>query len=408
MSAFTGIKATLARQQGYAMVGALIAATIISGLGVVMMNRATASVRQQQFSVEQDQSWYLAMAGIEHCMANLRWKAGIWEKIMITDTATPAERTCSGSLNGGSYSAEVFFHEPGKARIASTGSHGRASRTLTGIVAWGSMDPKDNEGSVIAGGDWRFNGSTSIKGALATTGSMDLVSKSVKVCGQLYAAGTVTYNAANLVTDPACGTITPQSGVTGIKLYDDTMTLNAVMASPAHKYTGNLTCPSASCNMNYSSVYVTGTLTFKGDYTFPRNNTVIVANKIEFVSPAGTVSAPPSAAKPAVYLYTVPGSEGSLTCDAIVAAHPPPTKAAYTRVEISSNYVISNVTFWFKTGLFAPSSNVSIKGKIYGQCVETSSSFTFEPGSAAGPDSDVGGLPGPASYADSLWLLSLY
>lgn len=419
------IASSLRQRSGTVLVTAIIASGIVASIGVVMMNRATASIRQAQQSVEQDQSWYLAMAGIEHCMARLRWDGTVWTDLM---NGTFTQVDCEADLNGGHYDAAAVKTETDTVRIESTGTFGRFSKTLISIAEMGTGPGNDGTGSSLAGGgSWRFLGNTTIRGTIVSYGTIRVNSNSTTHCGTMYSVQNITL--------PSGWTAIPQpdpcdrpSGIypnwTGaIVPYSDAAVEPILAAGP--DVVGNLTCKAAEGSLNCppygnlstltagkDSLFVSGIVYFENDnprktVTIPASIKTIVADGFSFRSDVLE-----SANFAGVKLYTLSEPVSGSFVDPDCTKDPlSGTLGALTKVRAYSNTIINGAAIWAPTGWIQFDQNSEMSGKVYGQCVLARSTWTYttdyiEIPPPPAPGEDEGGSP--TSGTVTLRLLSLY
>ena len=389
----TRLRQWLRSRLGNAMVGALIASGVIAGVGVVVINRSTASVRQMQQSAEADQAWYLAMAGIEDVLAKLRWDGTSWNNLKTTPV--PA----SGSLAGGTYSATGTYVAGTTARVVSTGTYGRFSRQLIGVVQWQNDDNPPGSMSLYGGGSWRFSGNSHIEKNITTTGNIEFGGSST-LCGQAHAQGTITSTNGPLVSHlkAGCGSVVVEQS-DFVAAYSDTW------EGPYDRtITGNYTFGNSDANnaANGSYIKVGGVATFPVQgITF--NRTVkIVAEKGFVIN--GPISA---SAGNWVLLYTMANYGGSEPCTAPQGSPGANDvgSSLVTWVDQSEHHDIvlwaPNGGVYFK-GSQGGGSTAGVYGKVYAKCVDTADNWNFYPGS------DLPGGTCTVGCASSLKLTALY
>lgn len=383
-------------RSGHVLVSAIIAAGIISGMGVVMMNRATTHVRHMQLSAEADQSWYLAMAGIEDCMAKLRWDGTSWSALVKDKKVSSIP--CNGSLVGGTYAASAVQHGVTTALITSTGTYGKFTKKLVAIVQWQAEEDEDafGTGDLQGGGNWRFSGSSTIEGNIATTGDIVFSGSSV-ICGNAYAGGMVSVEGSAVIK---CGQAFNNASI--VKAYYDPIdTWEKV-------YEGDMTCPSAKCkpeDFNYSSVKINGILTIKPSgnqvFTFPGSPT-IMANGYVIDGNAG--------AEGIVKLYSM-SNWGADPLGSCPETSGNPKGVGVDLVMWVKQGFFSNVIVWLPNGkgYFVGSQGggqevYGVYGKIFAQCVETRQNWNFFPGADkfnTSSDENIG-------YIKALTIIALY
>lgn len=399
MTVYARLQSMLRQRSGHVMVSAIIASSVVAGMGVVMVNRATAHVRQMQLSAEADQSWYLAMAGIEDCMARLRWDGKSWLDLVLDKKVSSI--TCTGSLAGGTFTA-VATQPSGTstvARIESTGSYQRFTKKLGAVVQWVNKDANgDGSSSLYGGGNWRFGGNANIEGNIASTGSI-VLGGGATVCGNVYAGGTISVEGSSKIN---CGQPYEKTTLV-VEYYDPISTWTRV-------YPGDLTCPSDDCDMNFPSVKVNGILSidpkgkYGSTYEFPQD-TVVMANGYRIYSDMR--AAPGKTVK----LYSM-SNWGSTAAEPCPASKGTPAAGDVGSVLTAwvANKTIRDVFFWIPNGKIffqgSQAGEAGVYGRIYANCVETSDNWNFFPGSDV-PEKKPGSIPDPSSALEIISLFDL-
>lgn len=361
------------------MVSAIIAAAIVSVMGITMVNRAITHTRQQRLSTDSDQAWYLANAGLEACLGKIRWDSVTWGAVKNADSNQPC---ANGSLAGGTYSALARRFNPampGVILITATGSFAGYTRSLQATAQWRQPNPGiwANRADFLGGGSWRFSGNSHIQGTLASTGNVDF-GGSATICGSVWANG--------LVTPPGavdCGATFEHANV----VVDYVDPLNTFEKT----FNGNLTCDDRNCDLAYGSVKITGTLTIGANGNRVANGfgpqTTVVACKIVI---NGNVS-------------SLVGGSLRLYAKRSACASPPPAGTDCTdyplMIDASLNQAtVTNVILWTPDGRIEikGSQSNSYYGQIYGQCVEVESSGNIDFMGGANEPPGSGGIDAPA------------
>lgn len=384
-------------RRGNALVTALIAAGIISGVGVVMVNRSTANVRQMQLSAEADQSWYLAMAGIEECLARVRWESGVFANLESSPIS------CTGALSGGTYSAAATHVSSTTGRILSTGTHGRFARTLIGVFQWQNEEGAPGSMSLYGGGNWRFSGNSHIEGNIASRGDIYFEGSST-LCGQAHAGGIITPDGSDLTAHlkPGCSSVTVEKS-------NFIMTYSDDWDGPYDRtVTGNYTITDADAvgTNPWTYMYVDGTVTFpnKGGSDWVFSRTIKIVAKNGFIINDGLSGAPGEW----VYLYSMADYGGTITpCQDLTGT----AKAGDVGTKLTAFIDQSehhDIVLWAPNGMVyfkgsqGGGSTAGVYGKVYAKCVQTADNWNFYPGS------DLPGGSCQVGCASSLRLTALY
>lgn len=177
------------RQTGHALVSAIVAGIIVLALAVAVLGLATTDVKLARHSYDWDQAWYLAMSGLERCMAELRWNDipwGAWDDLARTP------RRCEGALAGGTYSGRVTrpANTVNIARAEFTGRKGRAVRRLVAILTWMPLGDPGVRFGLIAGGEYSFGGGSHLEGNIAAVRRITVRGTS-RICGKLFSGGDI-------------------------------------------------------------------------------------------------------------------------------------------------------------------------------------------------------------------------
>lgn len=393
----TWLQSLLRSRTGNALVTALIASGIITGVGVVVINRSTASVRQMQQSAEADQAWYLAMAGIEEAMAKLRWDGTSWKNLKTNPV------TATGSLAGGTYSATATYVAGTTGRIVSTGSYGRFSRKLIGVVQWQNDETSPGSMSLYGGGNWRFSGNSNVEGNIATTG--DIVwSGSSLLCGQAHAKGTITSDNGPMVNHlkAGCGSVPVEHSDVVVAYSDD-------WDGPYDRVeTGDYTFKNTDEGDDVAWSY------FKVDGVaeFPTSG-ITFERTVKIVAGKGFVIRGPIKATPGhwVFLYTMSAYGGAPVLPGGGTGSCPTITGSPHFNDVGSSLAMwvdqsthTDVVMWARDGgiFFKGSGSGAVYGKVYGSCVTTEDNWNFYPGS------DLPGGTCTVGCASSLRLTALY
>lgn len=390
-------RSLISKRMGNALVSALIASGVIAGIGIIMVNRATASVRQMQMSAEADQAWYLAMAGIEDVMARLRWDTTSWTNLTVNNTLI----TATDTLGAGSYTATATKVSLLTARIESSGTHGRFTRRLIGVVEWDNKSGGSGSMSLYGGGNWRFSGNSHIEGNIASKGSI-MFEGSSALCGQAHAEGDILPTGSDLLDHLQTGcasVVVPKSTV--IQAYNDVWDYPYLPGVTNY----SVTLEEAASPTGWTTLRVPGIVTFATN----AQNPFVFGRDVTIVADKGFVITGPVSAAPGhwVKLYSMAAYGGSTPCQDVKGT----AKAGDVGSELTVFVDQSehhDVIFWapngmiFFTGSQGGGSTAGVYGKVYGKCVQTADNWNFYPGS------DLPGGTCQLGCASSLRLKALY
>lgn len=188
-------------QRGIVLVSIILVTAVILAVAISILGRATQQTKLARTSVEFEQSWYAALAGVEECLAIVQHQKGSWTLI----AAPSGEVWCHthGGIGDATYWGTGTTLGGGKLRIEMSGRAGHHTRTLHAVV-----QIKERPGSDVdfmAGGSIWFGGAGSsgwLRGNMGAVGTLQINSH-MPVCGTLsQKSGLPT--APNITTYPGC------------------------------------------------------------------------------------------------------------------------------------------------------------------------------------------------------------
>lgn len=171
---------------GYVLVAALLAAGLILAAGLAVLSRTTTEVKVGRSAEDYERAWQAAMAGIEHCLAYIRHETEGQER-MKNPVAGAQVCEKSHSAHGASYTARAVAANARQAKVVSTGTAGKHSRTAAAIIRYTLASGKGLQ--AWGGGNMKFAGGGTLDGEIFTAKDIE-VTGNFTVCGNIYASGT--------------------------------------------------------------------------------------------------------------------------------------------------------------------------------------------------------------------------
>lgn len=413
----------LRQRSGSVMISAVLASAVIASLTVVMLNRATAHTRQMQHSTELDQSWYLAMAGIEECLARLRWDGTTWNT--LANTAQNCGPGQPVQLGAGTYTVTArLVDNPNPAlatlvRMEATGRYNRFDRRVVAFAQWqlstsgttGTTGTPGSTGStgstftpsfgaitMFGGGDWHFDGFAKVSGNIATKGNMTFGGNN-EICGEAHAWGTVAANPANQDIEdhftPGCPSAAVSNSTAVVDYSDDLSTVGIRLAGPPPnnrplgEYTLNCVTDCGSLDESFS---VDGIAVVPNSGLHFTKSVKIVAKG--FIVDGNITTDPGVIVK--LYSESAYGGGTNNTC--------PSTNATQTGNDVGTSltmYIaqreLHDVVIWapnggvYLRGSQAGGQAAGIYGMIVTKCTRLSGNWNFSPGTSTPPSGGAGG-----------------